>query len=297
MLKVAKRCGGAGGEVRRGGFIKVILVTCSFNPWRFKSHPLLPLIATKVWLYWPYGVICHSVLKMPVQVQYDHKYKREFLPPPTKLFAIPPPPSPPAHLLVLRLPLLTYSPSACLQHPREPLSHSHIPPEMQGETKQRKIPSTTNTCMHTHGDGCPPSLLSVTRERLSNRRWQRCCVLSFGPCLTFSHARRHAYRHPFTLAYFLSRHTKKNTRFPFCPFIFFSFFVFPSCLQYKYITNTPSRSPESVRDVTRTHDRTIPITIGLFNCSLQSGAKYDIFFTHCQIACLVSANSRDTQSM
>lgn len=46
---------------------KVILVTCSFNPWRFKSHLLLPLIATTVWLYWPYRVICHSVLKVPLR--------------------------------------------------------------------------------------------------------------------------------------------------------------------------------------------------------------------------------------
>lgn len=43
---------------------KAILVTYSFNRWRVKSRLLLPLIAATVWLYWPYWVICHSVLKM-----------------------------------------------------------------------------------------------------------------------------------------------------------------------------------------------------------------------------------------
>lgn len=39
-----------------------------------------------------------------------------------------------------------------------------------------------------------------------------------------SHLLTHMYGHAFTLAYLLSRHIKKNTHFPSCPFIFWFFF-------------------------------------------------------------------------
>lgn len=135
---------------KEGGikYKKVILVTCSFNPWRFKSHLLLPLIASTVWLYWPYWVICHSVLKVPVRCSNiksstTTNTRGIFWPQPN---CLPPPFSSLPSFSCFATSLLTYFPSACLQHPWEPLSHSHIPPEMQGETKW---PSTTNAQTHT----------------------------------------------------------------------------------------------------------------------------------------------------
>ena len=74
-------------------------------------------------------------------------------------------PPPPPYFLALLLPywfilhLLVCSPSG------EPLSHSHVPPETQGETKRRQKHPPPHTRARKHGGGWPQFIRVFTQRK------------------------------------------------------------------------------------------------------------------------------------
>lgn len=171
-----------------------------------KNHRLLTFVAAKVWLYRPHCVICHRGLHNSVcyQVQHGCKHKRDFLASVCYVLCAP-------YFLASLTSSLIYSPSACLHHPWEALSHSHSPPETRGETngiyhKRARINKSAVVL---------DSLAFSPRGRGSHRGWHCCCVLLFHPSLTFTHM--HTLAGASTWG--------KNTLFSVCFLFFLSFML------------------------------------------------------------------------